>query len=239
MPPGGESRAAPLGRLVERWRFSLLLALLVGAFFLQPLLSGNAAGEAAGVLIYAAILAAVTHLAQGVVGFARAGAGVVALWAVAALLSQATGAPGVGAATLAATVLLVGWVTACTLGLLLGEAKADGDALAGAVFGYFLIALLWSVLFLALESWAPGSVALPEGTEHPGTDMLYFSLVTLTTLGYGDILPVSPFAKILAGIEAAVGTLYLAVLIGRIVGALKAPRAARGRQGAGEAGRGR
>ena len=50
--------------------------------------------------------------------------------------------------------------------------------------------------------------------------MLYFSLITVTTAGYGDITPVTPIAQISAALEAALGTLYLAILIGRIVGQL-------------------
>ena len=50
--------------------------------------------------------------------------------------------------------------------------------------------------------------------------MLYFSLITVTTAGYGDITPVTSTAQISAALEAALGTLYLAILIGRIVGQL-------------------
>ena len=50
--------------------------------------------------------------------------------------------------------------------------------------------------------------------------MLYFSLVTVTTVGYGDIAPATSVAQICAALEAALGTLYIAVLIGRIVGQL-------------------
>ena len=56
--------------------------------------------------------------------------------------------------------------------------------------------------------------------------MLYFSLVTVTTAGYGDITPVTSIAQISAALEAALGTLYLAILIGRIVGQLS-PRLGR------------
>ena len=50
--------------------------------------------------------------------------------------------------------------------------------------------------------------------------MLYFSIITVTTAGYGDITPVTSVAQISAALEAALGTLYLAILIGRIVGQL-------------------
>jgi len=54
---------------------------------------------------------------------------------------------------------------------------------------------------------------------------LYFSLVTLTTLGYGDIVPVRPFARSLATLEAAAGILYIAITVARLVAAYQsAPR---------------
>ncbi|MEL6267236.1 MAG: ion channel [Pseudomonadota bacterium] len=215
----GVPGAARLAALVDRWRFTMLLALQVGAFFLAPLMRHVPLGDAFMVLVHAGIFVAVVRLAREAVPWTLAGKATIALWALATLAGGST----LTGITLILSLVLVGWITACTLGLLLYEAKADGDALAGAVFGYFLMAQLWAVLYGALLFSAPGAIALPEGSVDPSTDLLYFSLVTITTLGYGDILPVSPFARILAGLEAAVGTLYLAVLIGRIVGALKRP----------------
>ena len=95
-----------------------------------------------------------------------------------------------------------------------------GDALAGAVFGYFMLALTWAQLYAAALAMDPGAIAVP-GETPLGSDLVYFSLVTVTTLGYGDVLPVSPMARILAATEAVVGALYVAVLIGRIVSDLK------------------
>lgn len=221
--------------LLERWRFSLLLVLLVGAFFLQPVADGTNVGRSLHLLFYAGIFGAVVHLSGEALGYTRFGAAIIVAWAGMSLLTTFVGGTGLGLVALIVTLLLVGWITACTVGLLFYEAKADGDALAGAVFGYFLLALLWSVLYVAIEASAPGSIGVDREVGHVRTEMLYFSLVTITTLGYGDILPISPFAKIAAGIEAALGTLYLAILIGRIVGALKPPhRKARGTGGPGE-----
>ena len=67
-------------------------------------------------------------------------------------------------------------------------------------------AIMWAVTYLLL-----GAI---KGTEQA----MYFSMVTYTTLGYGDVLPVSQQAKSLALVEAVVGQLYLAVLIGKLVG---------------------
>jgi hypothetical protein len=73
-----------------------------------------------------------------------------------------------------------------------------------------------------MEGAHPGSFRLPDGGDLD-TQMLYFSIVTLTTTGYGDITAATSLAQISVALEAALGTLYLAILIGRIVGQL-APR---------------
>ena len=66
-------------------------------------------------------------------------------------------------------------------------------------------------------SFYVGEAQNPTGYFGPG-DLLYFSYVTLTTLGYGDITPVSSIARSLAVLEAALGVMFMAVVIGRVVG---------------------
>jgi len=77
------------------------------------------------------------------------------------------------------------------------------------------------MLFYApLAAYDPDAFTRPivqEGSD-AGVTLTYFSYVTLTTLGYGDISPVSPWARMLAILEALTGTLFLAVLISRLVG---------------------
>ena len=91
-----------------------------------------------------------------------------------------------------------------------------------------MIAAAWSLLFRQLEILHPGSFDLAEGDRD--TQLLYFSLITITTVGYGDVLPVTAVARIWAALEAVVGTLYIAILIGRIVGELRFGRS-RARRG--------
>ena len=93
-----------------------------------------------------------------------------------------------------------------------------------------MIATACALLFRQMEGAHPGSFRLPEGGDLD-TQMLYFSLITVTTAGYGDITPVTSVAQIPTALEAALGTLYLAILIGRIVGQL-APGLAATRLGA-------
>ncbi len=64
----------------------------------------------------------------------------------------------------------------------------------------------------------PGAFAqLSPDLEQAWTQFLYFSLTTVTTLGYGDITPISPVARIWATLEAVTGVLYIAVLVARLV----------------------
>jgi len=102
------------------------------------------------------------------------------------------------------------------------------DTIVGGVAVYLLLAVAWSSAYQLLEFVAPGSfVALAGEVGHwgpwqtsPGTypRLFFFSFVTLTTLGYGDIIPASVPAAGLAVSEAVTGPLYLAVMIARLVG---------------------
>ena len=93
----------------------------------------------------------------------------------------------------------------------------DIEVLLAAVYGYLLLTMSWAILYMQIEKWVPGSFSLSEGAD-AWSAFLYFSIVTMTTLGYGDVLPVGPEARLAAGFEAIVGVLYIAVLIGSIVG---------------------
>ena len=99
--------------------------------------------------------------------------------------------------------------------------RSDREKLFSAVFGYFLIAWLWAYLYWRIETNLPGAMNFPEQSSAGGSAYLYFSLVTLTTLGYGDVTPLLPVPRILAALEAALGALYIAVLIGQIVGQVR------------------
>ena len=90
-----------------------------------------------------------------------------------------------------------------------------------AVIAYLLAAIAFSFVYEVIELQQPGSFSgLPDGAGPLalGDALLYFSLLSLTTVGYGDIVPVSALARPLAVLEAVFGTLYLAVVIARLVG---------------------
>ncbi|MCG6866983.1 MAG: hypothetical protein LJE58_16310 [Thiogranum sp.] len=103
--------------------------------------------------------------------------------------------------------------------------EVDLNRLAGAASLYLIIALIWALLYSLLYAVAPLSMSgLPA---HPSQwDYLYFSLTTLTTLGYGDVLPVSAAARTLAGVEVVLGQFYLTILVAALVGMHVANRGA-------------
>jgi len=84
---------------------------------------------------------------------------------------------------------------------------------------YFLMGIIGSVLFKIVYNFVPGkSFNIPGDTLVPTTDFIYFSFVTLSTLGYGDITPIDPFAKSLAIFLSICGQLYLTMIIAMLVG---------------------
>jgi hypothetical protein len=94
------------------------------------------------------------------------------------------------------------------------------DRIQGAVAVYLLIGLMWAQAYDFLQILAPGGFKLPSGIAGEGArswTFLYFSFSTLTTLGYGDILPVHPAARSLAMVEALLGQLYPAICIAGLV----------------------
>ena len=101
--------------------------------------------------------------------------------------------------------------------------EVSWQSIASALFGYLLLALAWTHLYLVLHHLGL-AVLEPSLSRHPpgGLDkyfeVLYFSLVTLSTLGYGDIRPVHLAARLLAAGQAVVGQFYLAILIGGLLG---------------------
>lgn len=93
--------------------------------------------------------------------------------------------------------------------------RATSALISGAVSIYLLAGIIWAIVFHALESIYPGSFSVSGSTV--AGDLYYFSFVTLTTLGYGDVSPITAFARSVAVFEAVFGQIFLVVLLGRLV----------------------
>ena len=93
------------------------------------------------------------------------------------------------------------------------------EILFASIVVYLLLGLMWSFIFQFIETFHPGSFLFPQGQQSEiRSGFLYYSFVTLTTLGYGDITPVTPPARSLSLLEAIIGQMYVAVLIARLMG---------------------
>lgn len=110
----------------------------------------------------------------------------------------------------------------CLLRFVFRPSDASGAELVlAAVCVYLLLGGVFAVTFGTVESLAPGSFEDVVTPDRPliWQQLLYYSYVTLATLGYGDVLPVAPWARSLAILETVAGTLFLATVIARLVGA--------------------
>ena len=109
------------------------------------------------------------------------------------------------------------YVAIIILASLFQETEVSMDLIMAAICVYLLMAFFWSSAFSVLEYFQPGSFQLSETTGNAFQDFTYFSFVTLTTLGYGDIVPLTPPAKTFSSIEAVMGQIYIATLVARLV----------------------
>jgi uncharacterized membrane protein len=103
------------------------------------------------------------------------------------------------------------------------------DSILGAVCGYLFLGLAWAVLYAMIEAFRPGSFEISRKLVTGGEVarplphvLTYYSFVTLTTVGYGDISAVSPAARTLTWMEAITGQFYLAVIVAGLVSVLAA-----------------
>ncbi len=115
---------------------------------------------------------------------------------------------------------MVAVFAAVLLGRVLAEGPVTGARLKGAIAVYLLLGVIWEELYRVVSIGAPGalSVAARDVNSLKYTaELMYFSFSTLTTAGYGDIVPVNPIARSLANAEAITGQMYIVLLIGRLL----------------------
>jgi voltage-gated potassium channel len=117
-------------------------------------------------------------------------------------------------------VLFAGLVVWRAYTAVMRRQRPVGDRIIGAICVYVLIGLAWAKMYEALDGIAPGSFRFPADTAWATPGLLrysYFSFVTLATLGYGDVSPVTVMAGTLAWLEAITGQLYVAITVARLV----------------------
>lgn len=125
-------------------------------------------------------------------------------------------------------MLFLGYVVFRLLKFIFIGQRVTANTIFASLCVYLLLATLWTYAYSLLELFNPAAFSYEFFDEtqkrimrlgaEPGGIELYYSLVTMTTLGYGDIVPSSPAARSVATLQAVVGQLYLAVIVARLVG---------------------
>lgn len=211
-------RAAQYSRVTDVKFTLLLIALLV--LVLVPLILGDSSrrsvvfGSTFLIVILFGVLALARHRGARLLAIAL---GVPAtLLQIASFLPGGQPFPELQIGLIAAYLAFV--ATMIIRDVLLAR-SVTWDQIQGAICAYLLIGVTWGMLYGWVRLLDPqafqGAGLLPTGS--PGDPMIYYSFVTLTTLGYGDITPVSHAARTLSWLEAAFGQIYLVVLVARLV----------------------
>jgi len=115
-------------------------------------------------------------------------------------------------------VLFTGFVIILLIKFISNEEEITKEVIFAAVVVYLLMAMMWAYIYMILAYFNPGSLSIPEGSARDTFQYIYFSFVTITTLGYGDIAPLTNKASSLVILEAVTGQIYLVVVVAWLVG---------------------
>lgn len=120
------------------------------------------------------------------------------------------------------SIAFLSLITFIVIKYVIEEQKITVNTLLGAVCGYLLIGLTWSFIHLLIFILDPAAYSMSaedlKSSEVRSMNFIYYSFVTISTLGYGDIAPVSSIAKTFSWLEAVTGQIYLTVWIAQLVG---------------------
>lgn len=203
----------------EQW-LDIFLYLLFFSFFLAPFIDSPAFQLLTSLIYSLLMIAGVVSMSRHTA--IRFTAGVIACVAIALrwLRHLAPTAEIVKLGTLAVLVFLI-MLTVVILAKVFGKGRVTTHRVKGAIAVYLLFGVIWSILYGLLDQTLPhafslhldGGVFTPERQE----TLTYFSFVTLTTLGYGDIVPTHEISRMFVVMEGLIGQLYPATLLARLV----------------------
>jgi len=211
-----EIRPAPSGFWTDGRGLSIFLAALVAIIIVPALVPVGLAGRLLGdALVSVMLISGAATMADRPLAVL-----IVSVIAVAALLVRWASwlFPAVDLAVWREVSTLATLVALCcvVLALVFRDGPITTRRIEGAIAVYLLLGFTWVQAYELVALWHPGAFA--GAVDGSGSQSLtYYSFVTLTTVGYGDIVPVHPLARALAVLEALTGQLYLAILLARLV----------------------
>lgn len=142
----------------------------------------------------------------------------LALWVISSILTFIDESLWMGLAAVLISCAFFAFTAGAILVTLFREEKVTLDVIYGAIAVYFLAALAWASAYQFVYLINPASFRVIVGDTLYFSDLYYFSFVTMTTTGFGDIAPATRIARALSLLEAVFGQLYIAVIIARLVG---------------------
>jgi len=202
----------------ERGLSIFLVLLLVNMFLVPPLISPGVLAR----VIFEAFFALLLLTGVASVSSSRWMRWVLGAAAIAAVglrsVDRLLPSSGFDQAGAAATVLSAGLLALVVLAQVFRAGPVTVHRILGAVAAYLLFGLTWAAVYHLVNVLAPGAFAGAQmGSGVNASSYVYFSFVTLTTVGYGDVTPLHPVARSFAVLEALTGQLYPAILLARLV----------------------
>ena len=197
--------------------YATLLVLLLANFFLLELVDDPRWGAIGSTLLAAAaLIVAISDPEAGIASIAGSGARSRPASLLAPIVLFVDSTSIVGLAYLLPAALLVTATLPVTLSRVLHHRRMTYETVLGALCAYVLFGLLFAFVFLAVADFSDAPFFAQPG-PHQESEYLYFSFVTLTTLGFGDLSPAVGLPQALTVLEALFGNVFLVTLVARLV----------------------
>ncbi len=205
----------------ERSLTALLILLIVWMFIIIPTTRNGYVLDLISTLVFSLLLLAglFTMARHKIVQWISGGFVISSI--IVRLARLVFGVSGLASWDALLTVMSVVGMVIVVLWQVYRDGPVTGHRVRGAIAAYLLIAVFFAFSYAFISHLAAGSFQLPAWVSESGPErteaFLYFSMVALTTVGFGDITAIHPFARSLVMLEALIGQLYPAILIARLV----------------------
>jgi len=221
-PPVTAADQRLIDRLKETGRCTWLLIALIMLLLVYPSVEKSAEASILVAIFNSALLIAAAFASgQGrrallvALAFALPALALNWLWVV-------TNDRQIGVILLVTMIFFYGFTIAQVLAYVLRPGAVTGDKLHGATSAYIMLGLFWAFIYLLVETLLPGCfVNLVNHSPDSTVDwrqFVFFSFTTLTSTGYGNIVPISGYAQSAAILEQLAGVFFVAVLVARLTG---------------------